>query len=186
MKLIVGLGNPGKQYQWARHNTGFLVIDELLRHLDSSLEKEKHIFQYASVVFEGTDAILAKPMLMMNASGEAVLAMMKQFGVTPDDCLVVLDDINLPLGKIRFRPQGSSGGHKGLESIICALETHRIPRLRVGIHGAARSENDLSDYVLERFAREEQIVLNPELKRAGDACLKWISHSSESLMQEFN
>lgn len=186
MKLIVGLGNPGKSYAATRHNAGFLVIDELLKHEGNSLTEKERLFEFRELAICGEKVVVAKPKVFMNESGRAVHAIMARFRAKPEACLVVVDDVNLPLGKIRFRRLGSSGSHNGLESIISALGTSGFPRLRIGVGIPDRSGEDLTEFVLGRFTPKERKLLTPQIERARDACLVWLEKGSESVMQQFN
>ena len=186
MKLIVGLGNPGKNYERTRHNVGFFVVDALLSHDQNKLKKGKGPFQANAVPFQGGEAVIAKPTLFMNESGRAVHAMLDEFHILPQDCLVVTDDVNLPVGRIRFRSQGSAGGHHGLESIIGILGTENFARLRVGVGSGDLSGRDITDYVLGDFSSEEWKLLLPQIERARDGCLEWIKSDMTSVMQRYN
>jgi len=177
VKLIVGLGNPGKQYERTRHNVGSLVIDALLNEYDTSLKRAKGSYQINRDPIQNGDVLLAKPETYMNESGRPVRDMLEDFDVAPSECLIVVDDVNLPLGKIRFRNKGSAGGHHGLESIIAALGTQEFPRLRIGIGLPVASANDLSSHVLGPFTKKEFEALLPQIDRAKEACLKWVKGS---------
>ncbi len=171
MKLIIGLGNPESKYNRTRHNVGFLVLDALYQN---KWVKGKGPFQINQAPFRGGAAVLAKPTVYMNESGTSVKALCDHFQVPPSDCFVVVDDVNLPLGKIRFRPKGSSGGHHGLESIIHELGTHEFPRLRIGIAVGDLSGQDLTHYVLGRFSKEEWDLLQPQIQRSAQVSLDWL------------
>ncbi|OGW87892.1 MAG: aminoacyl-tRNA hydrolase [Omnitrophica bacterium RIFCSPHIGHO2_02_FULL_46_11] len=186
MKLIVGLGNPGKKYEKTRHNTGFLVIDALIRSDRNKLAAGTGPLQVNQSPFQNGEAVVAKPTVFMNESGQAVRALIEQFHVLPTECLVVVDDVNLPLGKIRFRAQGSAGGQHGLESIIEALGTQDFPRLRIGIGSGDFAGCDLTEYVLGKFSKEERELLLPQLERAREACLEWVKNGSFAMAQRYN
>ncbi len=174
MKLIVGLGNPGKPYGETRHNVGFMVVDALLNSSGNSFKKAKGPYQISRDPVLGGEVMVAKPETYMNESGSAVRKMLEDFKISPAQCLVVTDDVNLPLGKLRFRIRGSSGGHHGLESIIAALRTQDFPRLRIGVGLPSSGTDDLSGYVLDVFSDEERKKLMPQIERAKDACFEWI------------
>lgn len=174
MKLIVGLGNPEPKYERTRHNVGFLVLDALYQ---KKWAKGKGPFQINEVPFQNGEVTLAKPTVYMNESGVSVKALCDFFQVVPSDCLIVVDDVNLPLGKIRLRSNGSSGGHHGLESVIAELGTSEFPRLRVGVAVGDLSGQDLTGYVLDRFSKEEWDQLQSQIKEARNACLKWLKQS---------
>ena len=182
MKLIIGLGNPGKKYHETRHNVGFLVADALIREDGNKWVEGKGPFWVSKRSFENNEALVAKPTLFMNESGRAVKAILKQYDVSPDQSLVVVDDVNLPVGKIRFRLRGSSGGHHGLESIAEILGTGNFPRLRIGIGTGDLSGQDLTDFVLGTFSKEERALLEPEIDRAREACLEWVRTGSVSVV----
>lgn len=171
MKLIIGLGNPEPKYERTRHNVGFLVLDALYQN---KWVKGKGPFQINQVAFRGGEVTLAKPTTYMNESGLSIKALCDHFQIQPSDCLIVVDDVNLPLGAIRFRATGSSGGHHGLESIIHELGTEEFPRLRVGIAVGDLTGQDLIHYVLGRFSKEEWDLLKPQIEKARDACLEWL------------
>lgn len=170
MKLIIGLGNPGTRYERTRHNVGFRVCDELLRRSDAPDEawKTKYQGQFVKTHLAGDGVILLKPQTMMNASDEAVLRFKKWFRIPLADCWIVLDDIDLPLGTIRIRAEGSSAGHKGLEAILTRLGSMAIPRFRVGVRGATPIR-DAADYVLKPFAKVEEPMIDEAIIQTADA-----------------
>ena len=186
MRLVVGLGNPGKKYEQTRHNVGFLVVQALSEYFSRSLKKENDLFEVAHVSEEHTDVILVKPSLFMNESGRAVKAVMDQYRVRAGQCLVVVDDVGLPIGKIRFRKQGSSGGHNGLASVISVLGTKNVPRLRIGIGPYLGPSEQLPDFVLAKFPKEDRKEIECALRRAQEACLEWLKSSADEVMQKFN
>ena len=182
MKLIIGLGNPGKKYQETRHNVGFMVADVLVREDGNKWVEGKGPFLISGRAFGDNEALAAKPSVFMNESGHAVKEILKRYKVSPDQSLVVIDDVNLPIGKIRFRLRGSSGGHHGLESIAEILGTGNFPRLRIGVGTGNLSGQDLTDFVLGTFSKEEQALLKPEIERARKACLEWVRTGSVSVV----
>ncbi len=186
MKLIVGLGNPGKQYAGTRHNIGFLVIDYLAEKTGIKVDKIK----FKSVIGEGfigtEKVVLAKPQTYMNLSGEAVLDMVQWYKLAPEDMLVIYDDMDLPLGRLRLRMKGSAGGHNGMKSIIYLVESDEFPRLRIGI---GRPENDTMesvDFVLGKFSGDEAKIMADAVKNAGDAVLAILEKGVEAVMNEVN
>ena len=184
MKLIVGLGNPGKEYEKTRHNAGFMVIDALMEMLNLELDKSKFNAIYTVYRYKDDKIIFAKPLTYMNNSGEAVQALMKFYGISSEDLLVIHDDLDLPVGKLRIRYQGSSGGQKGMGSIINHVGTNEIKRIRVGI-----SNNkliDTKDYVLGKFSKEDQAILKDTMDRAAHAAVFFFDHSFEEVMSKFN
>ncbi|MBI3999636.1 MAG: aminoacyl-tRNA hydrolase [Candidatus Omnitrophica bacterium] len=186
MKLIVGLGNPGKKYKQTRHNAGFLVVDALLEHDRNQWVVGKGPFQINQEPFQNGKAFVAKPTLFMNESGLAVQALIDQFQVSFEECLVIVDDVNLPVGKIRFRPKGSAGGHHGLESIIRILGREDFPRLRIGVGSGDLGGKDLTHYVLGDFSKEEWAAVLPQIEWARDACLEWLQNDLTAVMQQYN
>jgi len=186
MKLIVGLGNPGPEYRDTRHNVGFLVADELARRWrvpDAWREKFSALHIKTTV---GDDAVvLAKPLTYMNLSGQAVAGLAGFYRIDPAGVLVVTDDVALPLGRLRARPEGSAGGHNGLKSIIQHLGTQAFPRLRVGV-GRGDDRRDLADHVLGRFAPDERDTVSAAVLRAADAAERFLSDGMERVMSAFN
>ena len=180
IRLIAGLGNPGREYQRTRHNVGFMVLDRLAA--DAQLPWDYS--EKWSAGWAKSDVILVKPATFMNRSGEAVAAIANFYKITPAEMLVVLDDLALPLGRLRLRTQGSSGGHNGLESVIEHFGTEAIPRLRVGI-GAAPSHGAV-DYVLGRFFEEEKLLLDATIKRAAAAVKCAVDKGLFTAMNVFN
>lgn len=188
MKVVVGLGNPGKRYEWTRHNIGSLVIDAILKDNPSKHppKKGKSFFEFVEVQIDNETLVLAKPSVYMNESGVAIKAIHRQFEIDSSNCLVAVDDVYLPLGKLRFRPSGTSGGHKGLESIIRELNTEQFPRLRVGVGLMSDEYKDLSDFVLASLGAEERKVFIPEIIKAAEAALSWVRGGSEAISQKYN
>jgi PTH1 family peptidyl-tRNA hydrolase len=181
IRLIAGLGNPGSEYSGTRHNVGFAVVDLLAKEWGFTWQHEK---SWHALWAKGEKAILVKPTSYMNRSGEPLQAVANFYKVEPAEILVVLDDMALELGRLRLRPNGGTGGHNGLESIIVQLGTEEIPRLRVGI-GAAPREGAV-DYVLGRFFEEERPLVEKSIVRAADA-VKWsIDNGLLSAMNLFN
>lgn len=181
IRLVAGLGNPGPDYQFTRHNIGFLVADRLASQLGAAWENSS---KWGASVAKLHDLLVVKPMTYMNRSGEPLRAVAQFYKVEPAEMLVVLDDLALPLGRIRLRPDGGTGGHNGLESIILQFGTETIPRLRVGI-GVPPREGAV-DYVLGRFFEEEKPVVASTVDRAA-AAVKWaIDNGLVSAMNTFN
>jgi PTH1 family peptidyl-tRNA hydrolase len=178
--LIAGLGNPGREYQQTRHNIGFMVLDRLA----ADAQLPWNYSQKWSVGWAKSDVIMVKPATFMNRSGEAVAAIANFYKITAAEVLVVLDDLALPLGRLRLRTQGGSGGHNGLESVIEHFGTEAVPRLRVGI-GAAPSQGAV-DYVLGRFFEEEKPLLDATIKRAAEAAKSAVDNGLFAAMNVFN
>lgn len=174
MKLVVGLGNPGPEYVWSRHNAGWLVIDSFTSRIGLGEPRVKFggAFWPASPV-EGENTAFLKPFTYMNLSGTAVLEVSRYYDIVPGDILVVSDDVAIPFGRLRFRSEGSAGGHKGLVSIIGALGTVEVPRLRIGV-GAPPAVINMKDWVLGRFAKDERDAWPDVDAAAWTALGRWI------------
>ena len=183
-KAIVGLGNPGPRYRRTRHNVGFMVADALAKR--ASLRVNRHGFEGRKRLapLGGRNVLLLKPMTYMNESGRSVRQLIEGGHVGVDDVLIVLDDLALGLGTVRLRARGSAGSHNGLASVLDALDTDRIARLRLGI-GPAPLDN-WRDFVLSPFASSEYDTLDAMVTQACEACLCWIRHGLEAAMSAFN
>ena len=183
MKLIVGLGNPGGKFRGTRHNIGFAVIDELARRGGVAFDAAPVEALVAKV--RGADPVLlAKPMTFMNASGEAVGGLARYFKIEPADVLVIVDEAQLPLGKLRARARGSAGGHNGLKSLIAHLG-EQFARLRIGV-GRGGQQRDLADHVLARFEVEEAAEVERMTTRAADASQMFVTSGIEAVMNAYN
>ena len=181
VRLIAGLGNPGLEYEHTRHNIGFLVVDRLAAHLESTWKQST---KQDALLAKSGELILVKPMTYMNRSGEPLAELAQFFKIAAPEILVVLDDLALPLGRLRLRAGGGPGGHNGLESIIMRFGTGDIPRLRIGI-GAAPPRCSV-EYVLSRFFEEEKPLVRSTIDRAAEA-VKWaIDNGLVSAMNSFN
>ncbi len=185
MKLIVGLGNPGRKYHRTRHNVGFAVADELARRADEAFEHGRPDALTARVGIGRDAVLLAKPLTMMNLSGEAVAGLAHYYRVESADIFVVADDVNLPLGRLRIRSGGSAGGHNGFRSIIQYLGTQDFPRLRVGV-GRGDPRRDLADHVLARFDQDEEAAAAQAVARAADAIEVFLDGGVAAAMNQFN
>jgi PTH1 family peptidyl-tRNA hydrolase len=187
VKLIVGLGNPGREYRDTRHNVGFMVVDEIARR--HGIEWASGPSQIAETLvgkrFGAEPLMLAKPLTYMNNSGESVAGLARYFGVSQDDLLVVVDEAALPFGKMRARARGSAGGHNGLKSIIERLGTTEFSRLRLGV-GRGDGRRDLADHVLARFERGEQADLEALIARAADAAEMFAAEGISKVMNVYN
>lgn len=186
VKLIVGLGNPGKQYAATRHNIGFMVVDYLAEKLGVKVDKIK----FKSVIGEGFSGtkkiVLAKPQTYMNLSGEALLDIVQWYKVDPQDLLVIYDDLDLPVGKLRLRMKGSAGGHNGMKSIIYLIQSDDFPRLRIGI-GRPQNENiETVNHVLGKFDEEESKIMSEAVAKAAEAVLAVLDKGVEKAMNEVN
>lgn len=185
MKLIVGLGNPGRRYRQTRHNVGWEVISRLARRARIAVDEEDGFSDVGRGAIGGTRVILARPQTYVNVSGEAVRDLRRRHRLRPQDIVVVIDDLDLPLGRLRLRASGSAGGHNGLKSIIEAIGTTEFPRLRVGI-GRPPEGVDPADHVLTRFTSDEQAVVDAALDRAAEAIETAITEGIETAMNRFN
>ena len=188
MKLIVGLGNPGPRYRGTYHNVGFDVVDEVARRRGVGFDAAPADALMARVRDDaqaGSQAILVKPLTFMNLSGEAVGALQRYFRIAVEDVLVVVDDVALPMGRLRVRAKGSAGGHNGLKSIIAGLGTDGFARLRVGV-GRGDARRDLADHVLSRVAGEERDALSEATQVAADAAELFMTAPIGELMNRFN
>jgi PTH1 family peptidyl-tRNA hydrolase len=165
MKLVVGLGNPGPKYAGTRHNVGFEVITMLAGQYHMKAKRSQHNSLIAHGNISEQRVVLQQPLTFMNRSGVAVKAMAAELGLVPEDILVIVDDLDLPLGRIRIRANGGSGGHNGLKSITEALGSSDFPRLRIGI-GRPSDDMAVEDYVLEVFSKEEREIVKPALETA--------------------
>ncbi|HZU02328.1 MAG TPA: aminoacyl-tRNA hydrolase [Ktedonobacteraceae bacterium] len=183
MKLVIGLGNPGAQYEQTRHNVGFRVVDKLAAKLGWKWTERRSRAILASGMLGPEKVVLVKPITYMNNSGEAVSELMRWYKVQPEDILVVYDELDLPVGKIRLKSNGSAAGHHGMESITRYLHTHQFPRLRIGI-GRPRGEG--SDHVLGIPPKDERILLETEEERAVDAILMALTQGIATTMNVVN
>ena len=183
--LIVGLGNPGREYRGNRHNVGFMVLDRLAEDLDTSFSKVKMNAMMTAVRWQGERLILIKPQTFMNLSGQAVASYIRFYKLPLENLLVVYDDVDLPFESLRMKPNGGDAGQKGVRSIIQQLGTKEFPRLRVGIDRPP-GRKPVSDYVLENFSRDEQEFLPLVLSQASSAALHFIAEGLDSAMTRYN
>ncbi len=185
MKLIAGLGNPGRQYEHTRHNIGFEVIEELSSRLAIPLNQSKLKGLYGIGTVNGEKVLLLKPLTYMNLSGESIRAVMDYYKMEQEDLLVIYDDLDLPVGKIRLRQKGSPGGHNGIKSIVAHLGTQQFNRIRIGID-RPQSGMSVPDYVLGRFHQEEVPFLEQAVKKSADACEAWLNKPFLQVMNDYN
>lgn len=185
MKVIAGLGNPGSKYDRTRHNIGFDVVAELARRLGGDGVKKRFDAETVEVRCGGEKVLLLCPQTFMNRSGQSVAAAMRFFKLAPDSLLVVCDDMNLPLGRLRIKPGGSAGGQKGLADILRHLGEPSVPRLRVGI-GRPPAVMQVTDYVLGRWTDDEREGIQAAGQRAVDAALLWAKDGIDRAMNDFN
>jgi PTH1 family peptidyl-tRNA hydrolase len=185
--LIVGLGNPGRDYERTRHNAGFLLLDALAERWRASWKIEKRFdARVARLERDGRQLFLCEPATFMNASGEAAGALMKFHKVPVEQVLVAVDDADLPLGSLRLRPDGSSGGHHGLESIEQHLGTRAYARLRIGIGRRVPGQREITDWVLGPFRKEEAPVLEKVLQTGCEQIECWLASGIRDAMNRFN
>lgn len=185
MKLIVGLGNPGPRYKDTRHNVGYRVAQRLADTLDIKLSHKRFQAIFGEAVTEGMRLIIAKPAAYMNSSGTAVFELMRNKKVALEDLLVVCDDAALSTGALRIKSKGSSGGHKGLESIVQSLGSWDFARLRIGI-GRRPADDTLADYVLGEFAGHEKKAIEEAVEEASTAAKAWAARGIDYAMNKFN
>lgn len=187
MKLIAGLGNPGKEYQNTRHNSGFMAIDRLADKLGTSITTNKWNALTALVRIEGEPVLLMKPLTYMNESGSAVSQAVSYYKIEPEDILVIHDDMDLPVGSVRIRKKGSAGGQKGMKSIISCLNTDNIARIRIGVGHSARGDHMIvPDWVLSPVPKAEREVFDTALQASADAAYAWVYKDIDKVMSEFN
>jgi len=187
MRLIVGLGNPGREYRDTRHNVGFMVVDEIAKRHDLAMAMAPSQVPDAFIAkkFGAEPLLIAKPLTFMNRSGEAVAALTRYYGIELDDLLVVVDEVALPFGRLRARARGSAGGHNGLKSCIERLGTTEFPRLRLGV-GRGDARRDLADHVLSKFEPDEQAGLGEFIARAADAAEMFAVEGIATVMNTYN
>ncbi|SFG77381.1 aminoacyl-tRNA hydrolase [Sporolactobacillus nakayamae] len=186
MKVIVGLGNPGSEYAHTRHNIGFEVIDSISEQHGIRLSKSKFNALFGKGTIDGEELLLVKPLTYMNASGEAVGPLLRFFKVSAEDLLVVQDDMDLPVGKIRLRQKGSAGGHNGIKSIIQHVKTQEFARIKVGIGHPQHTREAVVRYVLQGFSGDEQMQIASAIERSSDAAKAWITLPFTQVMNVYN
>lgn len=184
--LVVGLGNPGEKYENTRHNVGFLTADELGERGRFPIQRLKFHALTNTAVIGGQGVLVMKPTTFMNLSGEAVGEAARFYKLPPDRVLVISDDVDLPLGKLRIRKSGSAGGHNGLKSIIQHLGTDQFPRLKVGVGGKPHPEYDMADWVLSKLQGEDKKVMDEAVGRAADAVECLLRDGPDKAMSRFN
>jgi PTH1 family peptidyl-tRNA hydrolase len=187
MKLIAGLGNPGREYRDTRHNVGFMVVDEIARRhkLTFAMAPSQIPDTMIAKKFGVEGLLVAKPLTFMNNSGEAVAALARYYDISIGDLLVVVDEVALPFGRLRARARGSAGGHNGLKSVIARLGTTEFARLRLGV-GRGDARKDLADHVLSKFEADEQSALGEFITRAADAAEMFAAEDIATVMNTYN
>jgi PTH1 family peptidyl-tRNA hydrolase len=185
MKLIVGLGNPGRKYAGTRHNIGFEVLAELAKRLAADKPKATFDGELSEVQIDSERVLLLWPLTYMNLSGGSVQPARDFYKVANEELLVVCDDVSLPAGKLRLRAKGSSGGQNGLKDIIRRLGTEEFPRLRIGI-GAMPPGWQMADYVLSKFGKDEEPLVREAIEKAADAAVDWVKSGINAAMNKYN
>ncbi|CAG9614406.1 Peptidyl-tRNA hydrolase [Bacillus rhizoplanae] len=185
MKLIVGLGNPGREYELTRHNIGFMAINELSKRWNIPLNEQKFKGLFGAGFVNGEKVILLKPLTYMNLSGESIRPLMDYYKIDIEDFVVMYDDLDIPVGKLRLRMKGSAGGHNGVKSTIAHLGTQEFQRIRMGID---RPKNGMKvvDYVLGRFTVDEMPEVERAIEKSADACEEWLKAPFLQVMNTFN
>lgn len=183
--LIVGLGNPGEEYKYTRHNSGYRVVDLLAQKLNIDINKEKFKGMFGEGTYNGKKVMILKPITYMNLSGESVVEAVNFYKLPLEDVIVVYDDIDIEIGKIRIRPEGSSGTHNGMRNITDLLGSHDFPRIRVGI-GKAPQGMDLANFVLSKFSIEEKSDIEKAIDMASEAVLEVIRSGISKAMNIYN
>ncbi len=184
MKLYVGLGNPGKEYEKTRHNVGFRVLDAFAEKTGLLFSEKKFKAAYGKIRISGEEIMCVKPLTYMNLSGEAVQAIVSYYQIEPEDIVIIHDDIDLPCGKLRLRKKGSGGGHNGVKNILQLLGTKEIKRIRIGV--GKNELIDQKDYVLGKFSKEEEAVMAQAYDKASEALVEYATHDFEYLMNKYN
>ncbi len=184
--LIVGLGNPGREYERSRHNCGFRALDLLAQDLGCKADKLKFQGLYCQTNYQGKKLFLLKPQTFMNLSGRSVLQLSAYFNIPPQRIIVLFDDISLPPGRLRIRADGSAGGHNGIKSIIQEVGSQDFPRVKIGVGAKPSPEYDLADWVLSSFSANEEKDLSVALKNAAQAALAIIDHGVPEAANRFN
>ena len=184
--LIVGRGNPGREYEKTRHNAGFGALDILAGNLGVKVDKLKFQGLYTQTVYSGKKVFLLKPQTYMNLSGRSVLQLSAYFNIPPQRIIVMFDDISLEPGRLRVRSEGSAGGHNGIKSIISELGSQEFPRVKIGVGAKPTPDYDLASWVLSTFSANEEKALAVSLKNAADAALCIIDHGVPETANRFN
>lgn len=184
MKVIVGLGNPGSEYAQTRHNIGFEAADRIAGKCCIPLTKAKFNALYGKGTVDGEELIIVKPLTYMNLSGEAVSPLLNFYKIPVENLLVIYDDMDLPIGKIRLRQKGSAGGHNGVKSLIHHLHTQDFKRIKVGIGHPQKMA--VVSYVLQRFSADESVLIGPAIESAAEAAVSWLTTPFQQVMNQYN
>ena len=185
MFLIVGLGNPGRRYDGTRHNIGFDVVDELAKRHRAEWEAAPRGVEALVARWRLAETVFVKPLTFMNLSGQAIVGLLQFYKIEPSGLLVVVDDVNLDLGRLRIRSRGSAGGHNGLKSAIAALGSDEFARLRIGV-GRGDDRRDLADHVLAKFDADERAVVAETVSRTADAVELFVAEGIGPVMNRYN
>jgi PTH1 family peptidyl-tRNA hydrolase len=185
MYVIVGLGNPGKQYAYTKHNIGFITVDQLAERNGIRVNKRRHKALTGEGVIGGRKVMLVKPQTYMNLSGESVISLTRYFDIDIEKLIVVYDDVDIPIGSLRIRKSGSAGTHNGMRSILAHLRDERFPRVRIGI-GAERGEAPLSDYVTSGFRKDDVAVVEGTVLKAVAAVETILTEGIDAAMTKYN
>lgn len=185
MKCVIGLGNPGKKYDYTRHNIGFMVIDHMADMLGIELSSRKFKCLFGVGYYKGQRVMLVKPETFMNLSGEGVRPLLDYYKIDVDDILVLYDDLDIPVGRLRLRKKGSGGGHNGIKSLNQHLSTEKYKRIRIGIDRPGPG-GSIPSYVLGRFSKSEQPVIEKVVTRSSEASTAFLTESFEEVMTEYN
>lgn len=184
--IICGLGNPGTQYENTRHNTGFMAVDTIAKELNADVKKLKFKSLTADVMIGGVRCLLMKPTTFMNKSGEAVIEAMNFYKLSPEQVLVIYDDISMDVGRMRIRRKGSDGGHNGIKSIILQTGSDRFPRIKIGVGAKPHPDCDLADWVLSPFLKEQAEALESSLSNAAKAAELIVQGKTDEAMNKYN
>jgi len=185
MKIIIGLGNPGKKYEETRHNAGFMAIDKISDKWGIPVQQAKFRALVGEGRIDGAKVLLVKPQTYMNLSGESVGEILRFYKLTPEDILVIYDELDLPLGQLRLREKGSAGGHNGIKSLIQHLGTQEFKRIRIGISRPPQGMS-VSDYVLGTFSAAERAQIEETVSLAAEASVLWLRESFVNVMNRYN
>jgi len=183
--LIIGLGNPGQKYETTRHNAGFWVIDIIAQHLNIKVDKKQAQALIQSAFWDGKKVLLVKPQTYMNLSGQAVMQLINFYQDQVEDLLIIHDDLDLPVGQLRFKRGGGTGGHNGLKSIVQYLNSQDFDRLKIGI-GRPSEYPDVKDHVLTPFTKEEKVSIDEAVSQSIEAVKVWIEDGVDKAMNQFN
>ena len=184
--IIAGLGNPGKEYEYSRHNAGFLCLDILCNKYGIKTDRVKYRSLTCTAVIEGHSCLIMRPQTYMNSSGEAIKEAADFFKIPPEKVIVIYDDISLPTGTLRIRKKGSAGGHNGIKSIIWQLNSDVFPRLKLGVGDRKDKDDDLKDYVLGRFSKADMDTLKNTMEKAVDALKYILDGDTDGAMSRYN